>query len=147
VAPGNKLVMGGELGMFFFDPATGALSDFCRPEIERPGNRGNDGAADSKGRFWFGTMQQNIATTQSNLRSQEQNLAELLAHAADLERSGKPVPAALRARLADQRKNVADERNEIAHLQSEREAAAKQQEAELQRYRMLSAKAQAGASN
>ena len=89
-------------------------------------------------------MQQNIATTQSNLRSQEQSLAELLAHAADLERSGKPVPAALRARLADQRKNVADERNEIAHLQSEREAAAKQQEAELQRYRMLSAKAQGG---
>lgn len=92
-------------------------------------------------------MKQNIDTTQSNLRSQEQNLAELLAHAADLERSGSPVPAELRKRLADQRKNVADERNEIAHLQSEREATAKTQAAELQRYRMLSAKAQASAGN
>lgn len=92
-------------------------------------------------------MQQNIDTTQSNLRSQEQNLAELLAHAADLERSGKPVPAELRTRLADQRKNVADERNEVAHLQSERAATAKTQEAELRRYRMLSAKAQASTGN
>jgi hypothetical protein len=92
-------------------------------------------------------MQQNIDTTRSNLRSQEQNLAELLAHAADLERSGKPVPAELRKRLADQRKNVADERNEITHLQSERAATEKTQEAELQRYRMLSAKAQASAGN
>lgn len=92
-------------------------------------------------------MQQNINTTQSNLHSQEQSLADLLAHAAELERSGKPVPAALRTRLADQRKNVADERSEIAHLQSEREATAKKQDAELQRYRILSTKAQSGTSN
>lgn len=92
-------------------------------------------------------MQQNINTTQSNLRSQEQNLADLLAHAAELERSGKPVPAELRKRLADQRKTVADERNEIAHLQNEREATAKRQDAELQRYRSLSAEAQSGTGN
>ncbi|HEX7129043.1 MAG TPA: DUF4124 domain-containing protein [Rhodanobacteraceae bacterium] len=89
-------------------------------------------------------MQQTINTTQQNLRSQEQNLAELLAHAADLERNGKPVPAELRKRLADQRQTVAGERNELAHLQSGREAAAKQLDAELQRYRMLSAKSQGG---
>lgn len=89
-------------------------------------------------------MQQTINTTQQNLRSQEQNLAELLAHAADQERSGKPVPAALRKRLADQRQSVADERNEVAHLQSQRQATAKQLDAELQRYRMLSAQAKGG---
>jgi len=87
-------------------------------------------------------MQQGINTTQQNLRSQEQNLAELLAHAADLERSGKPVPAELRKRLTDQRQTVADERNAVMHLQKQREAAAIQLNAELQRYRVLSAKAQ-----
>lgn len=92
-------------------------------------------------------MQQNINTTQSNLRSQEQSLADLLAHAAELERTGKPVPVGLRKRLADQRKNVADERNEIARLQSERKATAAKQAAELQRYRTLSAEAQSGAGN
>jgi hypothetical protein len=92
-------------------------------------------------------MQQTINTTQQSLHSQEQSLAELLAHAADLERSGKPVPAALRKRLADQRKSVADERNEVAHLQTQREETAKQLDAELQRYRMLSAQAQGGAGN
>lgn len=63
----NRLVMGGEAGMFFFNPAAGALTDFCRPEIDRPGNRGNDGSADSRGRFWFGTMQQNIAADGSDM--------------------------------------------------------------------------------
>ncbi|HXS73620.1 MAG TPA: DUF4124 domain-containing protein [Rhodanobacteraceae bacterium] len=86
-------------------------------------------------------MQQSITTTQSNLRSQEQNLADLLAHAAELERSGKPVPPELRTRLADQRQSVADERKQVAHLQSQREATARQLDAELQRYRMLSAQA------
>ena len=61
LAQNNKLLIGGEHGLFFFDPATGALTDFARPEIDRPQNRGNDGAADASGRFWFGTMQQNIA--------------------------------------------------------------------------------------
>lgn len=61
LAGGNRLLLGGEHGLFFFNPATGALTDFARPEIDRPHNRGNDGAADVMGRFWFGTMQQNIA--------------------------------------------------------------------------------------
>ena len=84
-------------------------------------------------------MQQSIDTTQSNLRGQEQNLTELLAHAADLERSGKPVPPELRKRLADQRQSVADERNQVTHLQSERETTARQMDAELKHYRLLSA--------
>lgn len=67
LAANNRLLMGGETGLFFFDPATGALTDFARPEIDRPQNRGNDGAADVKGRFWFGTMQQNIAADGSDL--------------------------------------------------------------------------------
>ncbi len=61
LARNNQMLIGGEHGLYFFDPATGALKDFARPEIDRPQNRGNDGACDASGRFWFGTMQQNIA--------------------------------------------------------------------------------------
>jgi hypothetical protein len=92
-------------------------------------------------------MQQSIETTRSNLHSQEQNLADLLAHAADLERSGKPVPADLRERLTAQRKTVADERDEVAHLQGQRAAMARQLDAELQRYRLLSAQAHTAAAD
>ena len=67
LAGNNKLIMGGEAGLFWFDPATGALTEFAKPEIDRPQNRGNDGAADAKGRFWIGTMQQNIAADGSDL--------------------------------------------------------------------------------
>ena len=67
LAPENKILIGGEHGLYIFDPATGALKDFARPEIDRPQNRGNDGAADAKGRFWFGTMQQNIAADGSDM--------------------------------------------------------------------------------
>ena len=67
LAENNRLLMGGEHGLFFFDPATGALTDFAKPEIDRPQNRGNDGAADATGSFWFGTMQQNIAADGSDL--------------------------------------------------------------------------------
>jgi len=67
LAANNRLLLGGEKGLFLFDPATGAMSDFARPEIDRTQNRGNDGAADAAGRFWFGTMQQNIALDGSDL--------------------------------------------------------------------------------
>jgi len=63
----NQIIIGGEHGLYLFDPATGMLRDFARPEIDRPQNRGNDGAADVMGRFWFGTMQQNIAVDGTEL--------------------------------------------------------------------------------
>lgn len=85
-------------------------------------------------------MKQEIGTTQSNLRSQEQSLADLLAHAAELERGGNPVPAFMRTRLATQRKTVADERGSVTRMQRDRAATARQLDAELQRYRMLRAK-------
>ncbi len=67
LAKNNRLLIGGEHGLFLFDPTTGALADFAKPEIDRPHNRGNDGAADAAGRFWFGTMQQNIAADGSDI--------------------------------------------------------------------------------
>ena len=57
--PDSTLLVGGEHGLYNFDSTTGVLKEFVQPE-NTPGNRGNDGAADAAGRFWFGTMQQNI---------------------------------------------------------------------------------------
>ena len=39
-----------------FDPDTGALHKLHAPELERSGNRFNDGKCDARGRFWGGTM-------------------------------------------------------------------------------------------
>jgi xylono-1,5-lactonase len=40
----------------FFQPETGAITRLANPEIDRPGNRFNDGKCDSRGRLWTGTM-------------------------------------------------------------------------------------------
>lgn len=53
-------ILGGEDGVYCFDPATGAITPFATPETDRPNNRFNDGACDPQGRLWIGTMQQNI---------------------------------------------------------------------------------------
>jgi L-arabinonolactonase len=63
----GKMLVGGEHGLYIFDPATGALKPHSHPDANAIGNRGNDGASDAKGRFWFGTMQQNIAPNGDNL--------------------------------------------------------------------------------
>ena len=62
----GSLLVGGEHGLYHFDAHSGALTEFVRPE-NRIGNRGNDGAADAAGRFWFGTMQQNIGAAGEDL--------------------------------------------------------------------------------
>ena len=54
------LILAGEDGLYLFDPMTGAISPFARPETDRPNNRFNDGACDPQGRFWIGSMHQNI---------------------------------------------------------------------------------------
>jgi sugar lactone lactonase YvrE len=53
-------IVGGEDGVYGFDPATGATTLFCSPETNIALNRMNDGACDPQGRFWIGSMMQNI---------------------------------------------------------------------------------------
>ena len=60
-------ILGGEDGVYSFDPATGAIAAFCKPEMDRPHNRFNDGACDANGRFWIGTMHQNIGPNGEDL--------------------------------------------------------------------------------
>lgn len=55
----GTFVLGAEDGVYTFDSLTGAITPFCAP-VEVEGNRFNDGACDSHGRFWLGSMQNNI---------------------------------------------------------------------------------------
>jgi sugar lactone lactonase YvrE len=53
-------VAGGEDGVYIWDDVTGKTQAFCKPETDIPRNRMNDGAVDPQGRFWIGSMMQNI---------------------------------------------------------------------------------------
>jgi len=55
VAGGGTLV-GLQTGLHRFDPVTGAFALLHIPEADRPGNRLNDATVDSRGRLWFGSM-------------------------------------------------------------------------------------------
>jgi sugar lactone lactonase YvrE len=50
-----------------FDPATGATTPFAAPEAGKPGNRSNESRVDPTGRFWLGTMQNNIGPNGEDL--------------------------------------------------------------------------------
>jgi sugar lactone lactonase YvrE len=57
---GTGLIVACHSGISSFDYATGQLTHVLRPEPQKPYNRSNDGGTDARGRFWFGTMQNNI---------------------------------------------------------------------------------------
>lgn len=67
------LIVASQSGIDFFDPATGALQRFAAPEAARPRNRSNDGKCDRQGRFWYGTMQNNIAEDGSEIPITEES--------------------------------------------------------------------------
>jgi sugar lactone lactonase YvrE len=54
-------------GLNFFDPIGETLTRVVAPEASRPLNRANDGAPDALGRFWYGSMTNNIAADGSDL--------------------------------------------------------------------------------
>ena len=51
----------------FFDPATGVRALFSAPEAGIIGNRSNEARVDPTGRFWLGTMQNNIGPNREDL--------------------------------------------------------------------------------
>ncbi len=53
---GPGLLVALRRGPAFFHPTSGALETLATPELERSGNRFNDGKCDPQGRFWGGTM-------------------------------------------------------------------------------------------
>jgi sugar lactone lactonase YvrE len=56
----GTLLVASQGGLSIFDPRQPGLRRMASPEADRPGNRSNDGAPDAKGRFWIGTMQNNL---------------------------------------------------------------------------------------
>lgn len=59
--PDGTLLVASHHGLNSFDPRTGSLTRLAAPEAHLPDNRSNDGAPDARGRFWYGTMCNNIA--------------------------------------------------------------------------------------
>ena len=54
-------------GLAFLDPETGTHTPFVAPEGADSGNRSNEARVDPQGRFWLGTMQNNIGPAGENL--------------------------------------------------------------------------------
>lgn len=82
-------------------------------------------------------LNQNIGATQVSLESQEKSLSEMLEHAADLERSGKPVSAALSSQIEALRKNVEQQKAYIASKQEEKATAAEKFVKQIEHYRQI----------
>ncbi len=64
---GSGLIVACHSGISSFDYATGKLRHELDPEPQQPYNRSNDAGTDARGRFWFGTMQNNIAPNGSGI--------------------------------------------------------------------------------
>ena len=52
----GDLLLATAAGFLRLDPSTGIVTLLSDPELDRPGNRFNDGKCDPWGRFWAGTM-------------------------------------------------------------------------------------------
>lgn len=65
----GTLVCGLKDGLYRLDPRTGAFERMLAIEPEHPGNRINDGCVDSRGRLWFGTMDDGEGTPSGALYS------------------------------------------------------------------------------
>ena len=72
-------------------------------------------------------------------RQQEEALADGLARAAEVERSGKPLPPALASEIADLQHRVDEQRQLVERRRNERKQAATAAEAQRARYRELKA--------
>ncbi|KPH87583.1 gluconolaconase [Komagataeibacter intermedius AF2] len=65
----GTLMCGLKDGLYCLDPATGVFRRDVAVEPDLPGNRINDGSVDSKGRLWFGTMDDGESTPSGALYS------------------------------------------------------------------------------
>ncbi len=67
------LLIASRSGLNLFDFEQGKLRPMGQPEPGLPGNRSNDGVTDRRGRFWFGTMQNNLAEDGSEIPVTQQS--------------------------------------------------------------------------
>ena len=83
---------------------------------------------------------QNIQATEVGIASQEKSLAERLVHAAEQERTGKPVPANVTKQIETLKKGIADQKAFLQRRTADRVAMEKQLVDDLDRYRRLKAR-------
>ena len=94
----------------------------------------------SSQREQLAVIDQTVQATQASLQNQEKSLSEMLAHAADLDRTGKPVPTTLQQQIDMLRVGIEKQKAYIANKNAEKESSAKRFETELAHYREVQAK-------
>lgn len=86
------------------------------------------------------TIDQSVHATEASLKNQEKSLSQMLSHAADLDRTGKPVPTTLQQQIDSLRINVEHQKTYIANKQAEKDADEKKFETDLAHYREVQAR-------
>lgn len=85
----------------------------------------------------FDLVDRSIESAEAGISSQEKSLTDILAHAADLERSGKTVEQRVTSSILATRKQAADQREHLAKRVQERADLQQEYETVLARYREL----------
>jgi len=85
----------------------------------------------------FDLLDQSVEAAKVGITSQEKSLTDLLAHAARLEREGKPVPATVNSSISAARNQVAEQRSYMEMREAERANLQAEYEAVRTRYRKL----------
>jgi hypothetical protein len=94
----------------------------------------------SSQREQLAVINQTVQATQASLQNQEKSLSEMLAHAADLDRTGKPVPTTLQQQIDMLRVGIEKQKAYITNRNAEKAANAKRFESELAHYREVQAR-------
>lgn len=92
----------------------------------------------------FDLLDQSIESAKTGVKSQEKSLADLLAHAAGLERQGKPVPPNIATSIEVAQKQVGQQREYLAKREAERVQLNDEYARIKQRYLEIAAKRAAG---
>ncbi len=85
-------------------------------------------------------IDQSVHATEVSLQNQEKSLSDMLAHAADLDRTGKPVPATLQQQIDSLRLTVEKQKQYISGKAAEKEADTVRFQTELAHYREIQQK-------
>jgi hypothetical protein len=85
----------------------------------------------------FALVEQSLESARIGIRSQQKSLADLLAHAADLERSGKAPGERIKTSVATARKQVVQQRTFLERRESDRVSLQREFDETLARYRAL----------
>lgn len=88
----------------------------------------------------FDLLDQSIESARIGVQSQRKSLGDLLAHAAMLEKSGKPVPASINQSIALARKQLAEQSEYTVRREEERKALETEHTTAIANYREIKAK-------